>query len=282
MSVIKDDNHFIILGFMVNGLNLKGIELMIYAIIYGFSQDGNSKFTGSRQYLADFTGTSKSTVDRVLKDLVEKEYIIKETTNENNITFNKYYINEETIIKMSNRCIQNEEGVFKMKRGCIQNEEGGVFKMTTNNKDINNNRTNNNSLNNNIKLEDNYNIYNYIEDNIFNYIEQNFGRTLSPIEYEEISNWEDNDLTRYAIKQSILNGVYNLKYIETVLHCYKKNNIKTVQQAQEQEKKFKENKEKKQGQKNMTASEKRQEMYKRMEEKYKNGDTRNNQIDGKN
>ena len=58
MSVVKDENHFIIKGFMINKLNLKGIELMVYAIIYGFSQDGSCKFTGSRQYLADFTGSS--------------------------------------------------------------------------------------------------------------------------------------------------------------------------------------------------------------------------------
>ncbi len=32
--------------------------------------------------------------------------------------------------------------------------------------------------------------------NIYTYIEENFGRTLSPIEYEEVSMWEDNELTR--------------------------------------------------------------------------------------
>ena len=79
---------------------------------------------------------------------------------------------------------------------------------------------------------------------IYDYIEENFGRTLSPIEYEEIASWEDNDLTRYAIKQSILNGKYNLKYINSILNDYKKNNIKTVQQAIEKEEKYKNNKEK--------------------------------------
>lgn len=256
MSVVKDENHFIIKGFMINKLNLKGIELMVYAIIYGFSQDGSCKFTGSRQYLADFTGSSKSTIDRVLKELVDKQLINKETTNENNIIFNKYFINEDTL--------------FKMSRGCIQNEEGGVFNLSTNNIDIYNsinNNSNNSNINNNI-LDNNIDIYTYIENN--------YGRTLSPIEYEEISNWEDNELTRYAIKQSVLNGVYNIKYISTILHNYSKNNIKTVQQAQEEEKRFKEKNDRKQEERTMTASEKRQEMYRRVEEKYKNGDTRNN------
>lgn len=256
MSVVKDENHFIIKGFMINKLNLKGIELMVYAIIYGFSQDGSCKFTGSRQYLADFTGSSKSTIDRVLKELIDKQLINKETTNENNIIFNKYFINEDTL--------------FKMKRGCIQNEEGGVFNLNTNNIDIYNSINNNssNNINNNNILDNNIDIYTYIENN--------YGRTLSPIEYEEISNWEDSELTRYAIKQSVLNGVYNIKYISTILHNYNKNNIKTVQQAQEEEKRFKEKNDRKQEERTMTASEKRQEMYRRVEEKYKNGDTRNN------
>ena len=86
MSVVKDENHFIVKGFMINTLNLKGIELMVYAIIYGFSQDGNSKFTGSRQYLADFTGSSKSTIDRVLKELTDKEFVIKNENDEEIVT----------------------------------------------------------------------------------------------------------------------------------------------------------------------------------------------------
>lgn len=77
------------------------------------------------------------------------------------------------------------------------------------------------------------------KDNIYEYIESNFARTLSPIEYEEISQWEDNDLTRYAIKQAVLNGAYSIKYITKILYNYEKAGIKTVQQAQEKEKKFK-------------------------------------------
>ncbi len=71
--------------------------------------------------------------------------------------------------------------------------------------------------------------------NIFSFIEENFGRTLSPIEYEEINTWEDNELTRYAIRKAILKGKYNIQYISTILFNYKKNGIKTVQQAKADE-----------------------------------------------
>lgn len=78
--------------------------------------------------------------------------------------------------------------------------------------------------------------------NIYTYIEENFGRCLSPIEYEEISNWQDNELTRYAIKQAVLGGIYNIKYIARTLDNYKKNSIITIQQAQEDTERYKQSK----------------------------------------
>ena len=81
---------------------------------------------------------------------------------------------------------------------------------------------------------------------IFTFIENNFGRTLSPVEYEEISKWEDNELTRYAIKNAVLNGKCNIKYISRILESYAKNGIKTVVQAQNEEEEFKNQKEQKQ------------------------------------
>lgn len=80
-------------------------------------------------------------------------------------------------------------------------------------------------------------------DTIYDFLEQNFGRTLNGIEIEMIKEWNDNELTRYAIKQAVLNGKYNVKYINTILVNYKNNSITTVQQAQEEEKMFKSKKE---------------------------------------
>lgn len=80
---------------------------------------------------------------------------------------------------------------------------------------------------------------------LFELIETGFGRTLNGIECEEIASWEDNELTRYAIRKSILNGKCTIGYISTVLRSYKNKSIVTVQQAQAEEKEYKEGKEKK-------------------------------------
>lgn len=83
----------------------------------------------------------------------------------------------------------------------------------------------------------NVNVNVNVKENLYEYIESNFGRTLNPIEYEEISTWEDNDLTRYAIKQAVLNNAYSIKYIVAILNNWKSKGIKTVQDAQKGQKK---------------------------------------------
>ena len=37
---MDNENYILITGWMVNELKLKGSELFVYALIYGFSQDG--------------------------------------------------------------------------------------------------------------------------------------------------------------------------------------------------------------------------------------------------
>lgn len=77
MSAVKDNNFIAIQGWMRNQLNLKGNELLIYALIYGFSQDGDSRFKGSRKYIADWCGCSLDTVDRTLGSLINRGLLAK-------------------------------------------------------------------------------------------------------------------------------------------------------------------------------------------------------------
>ena len=103
---------------------------------------------------------------------------------------------------------------------------------------------------------------------MFTFIENNFGRTLNPIEYEEVSKLEDNELTRYAIRQAILNNAYSLKYIKSILKNYEAKNITTVQQAQEDENNYQKRKDKQQKEKGLTAREKRDLEFEELLKKY--------------
>ena len=93
MSKISDENYYQISGWMLNRLQLRGTELQVFAIIYGFSQDSESMFSGSINYLCDWVGASKPTIIKALKDLVDKQFLVKGTTTINNVTFNRYRAN---------------------------------------------------------------------------------------------------------------------------------------------------------------------------------------------
>ena len=66
---------------------------------------------------------------------------------------------------------------------------------------------------------------------IYSVFEQEFGRTLSPTEYETISNWVESniplDLIKSALKEAILNGVNSLRYIDKILFEWNKKGYKT-------------------------------------------------------
>lgn len=76
---------------------------------------------------------------------------------------------------------------------------------------------------------------------IYNTIEEEFGRTLSPIEYETISGWLNakinEELIKEALKEAVLNGVNNLKYIDKILYEWGKDGVKTIKDVEERRKK---------------------------------------------
>ena len=76
-SVIRDSNYVVIQGWMITRLGLKGNELLIYAVIYGFTQNGEIEFVGSMKYLADWTNSTVESVRKCIKSLIDKGYIIK-------------------------------------------------------------------------------------------------------------------------------------------------------------------------------------------------------------
>ena len=100
MSKVGNENHITIDGWMINELDLKGNELLIYALIYGFSQDGQSEFYGSRSYMADWCNASLPTIDKALNELLSKELILKRAETINNITFNRYKVNLGVVKKL--------------------------------------------------------------------------------------------------------------------------------------------------------------------------------------
>lgn len=91
-KIMDNDNYVVIQGWMCNELDLSGNELLIFAMIYGFSQDGESSFNGSRTYIANTFNISKPTVDKSLKSLIDKGLIEKTTKIINGVKLNRYKV----------------------------------------------------------------------------------------------------------------------------------------------------------------------------------------------
>ena len=120
---------------MVTSLRLKGNELLVYAIIYGFSQDYETRFTGSLQYLADWTNSTKQSCIKCLKSLIEKGYITKHENIVNGVKFCEYQaVKPKSMV------------VNKVEHGSKQSLMGGSKQSLHNTID-------NNTLGNNIEIK---------------------------------------------------------------------------------------------------------------------------------
>ncbi len=83
---------------MVTQLGLSGNNLIIFALIHGFTKDGFHKFEGSIDYICKWTNVSRPTVISSLKTLVECGYLNKEEKMFNNVKYCAYTTNYNEII----------------------------------------------------------------------------------------------------------------------------------------------------------------------------------------
>lgn len=128
---MNDKGYINIQGWQINHLGIKGNELILYALIYGFSQDGKSEFHGSYSYVQKALAIkSKKTIQRLFASLMEKG-LIKRTKE-------SHYIAIMPVVKMTT---PPEKGVVKMTTEGSQKGGNTVVKMTTNN-NTNNTYTN--------------------------------------------------------------------------------------------------------------------------------------------
>jgi len=77
---------------------------------------------------------------------------------------------------------------------------------------------------------------------IYDTFETELGRTLSPIEYELVSEWLNNnseEILKLALKEATYNGVSNFRYIDRIIHEWSKKGIKTQEDVIRNNEEFK-------------------------------------------
>lgn len=125
-----NDNYYITMqGWMVQKLGLKGNDLFVYALIYGFTQDGETLYKGSYRYISYALGISRKTAIRSLESLEERGLIIKSQENINGVLFNRYKIDFEPIRRFG--CKETKNNLDEEVQGYGQKDHGGMVEMTT-------------------------------------------------------------------------------------------------------------------------------------------------------
>ena len=132
MNEVTDKNYIVIQSFMVSELGLKGNELLIYAIIFGFSQTTGQAFHGSLTYLESWTNSTRHTVISSLKSLVEKGLIEKEEQTINGVKYCSYRVKNST--DEAQEVVQKlHEGSAKIAQEVVQKLHEGSAKTAPNN-----------------------------------------------------------------------------------------------------------------------------------------------------
>ena len=87
-----------------------------------------------------------------------------------------------------------------------------------------------------------------VDNSIFGIFEGELGRMLTPMEYEKIKEWINNDnsneLIILALKEAVLKGVNNLNYIDSILNSWKKKGYKNKSDIEKEKKEYRNKKEK--------------------------------------
>lgn len=132
----KDKNHYLIFGWMMNRLGLKGSKLIVYAIIYSFTQDGESKYYGGRKYMAEAAASSLPTIDRALQELEAEGYIHKEERDNDGVSHCHYSV----FLNDDGEGIKNDSTPYQNDNTPYQNDNTQYNNKNNKKKIINNNK----------------------------------------------------------------------------------------------------------------------------------------------
>lgn len=223
--MVKPENYILVCGWMVTELGLKGNELLLYAMIYGFTQDNETEFSGSLTYMQEWLGVgSRHTVLDALERLIAKGYIKKRTAIEKGIK-RSYYV------AAPRGSAETAPGSAETAPGWCKKCTGGSAKTAPNN------------------IEDNLVIYNTPTPRareerldadlaqIVQTYQDNVG-SFPPMAKDDLQRWRQvfsTEMILLAIGEAAKNNVHSWRYIEKVLSSWQSKGIFTPGDFEAQE-----------------------------------------------
>ena len=209
MGRVNDDSYIQIQGWMMTRLDLKPLELIVFAMIQNFTVN-NQEYTGSYSYLIESLKISKPTAIKVLNNLVKKKYILEKKGNAT--TPNKYTANTKYIKKLTMLSKETLPQVVK--------KIDYPSKETLPNNTINNTNKKTNINTNNIATATDKEK----EEILKTYTDINPRFTSLEIQMleEDIKVYPTKWIME-AMRRSVAQGKYKLSYIEGILNSWMAN-----------------------------------------------------------
>lgn len=118
-KTFKIDNYINVPGFAIVEHKLSGNELLCYSLIYGFTQDEETEFSGSLTYVASALNITKQNAKKVIDRLLERGLLTKKEMYFSGVKFCHYVAN------------RNSNGVAEIATGRCRNNNGGVAEIAT-------------------------------------------------------------------------------------------------------------------------------------------------------
>ena len=122
----KIDNYITVPGFAIVELGLSGNELLCYSLIYGFTQDKETEFRGSLNYVASALNVTKQNAKKIIDRLIDRGLVDKREMFFSGVKFCHYVANRYGVAESTTRCYQNGNG------GVAEIATGGMVKTATN------------------------------------------------------------------------------------------------------------------------------------------------------
>ncbi|WP_051314694.1 DnaD domain-containing protein [Alteribacter aurantiacus] len=175
-------------------LSITEQEIMLIIHLKKFAQGGDSFPTPTA--LSEKMSLDASETAHILRELIRKGYMSIEESHDQHGRIMEFYSLDPLYEKICEK--MEEEHFVKQEKPSNEDHEGRIFRR----------------------------------------FEEEFSRPLSPMEVEMISMWLDEDrhdtiLIEAALRESVVSSKLNFRYIDRILFEWKKNGVKTVQEARE-------------------------------------------------
>ena len=116
---------------MISDLHLKGNELLVFALIHGYTKGGSNTCRASLNYIANWIQTGKSAVIKAINNLEEAGYVNRHEYLEGRVKCVEYTTNYEALLLRSAQgeyiSLETVKNASKMQRGVKMTPQQSAF-----------------------------------------------------------------------------------------------------------------------------------------------------------